>query len=179
MKSVILMFLIYVSICGSHNYYSGIGKLNAGKIECNKFLALDTPNNKISKNVSKTQNGCDIIVAPANDLGGCYIELVTPKKCEVVDLTDDQVYEFAWTTHGSYCETPWIFQIAGTPATPDNTLNWSLTTNVNNGITHYGGIFYINAAALSQLRSSNGVYHFLVSSYYGSHPNSVGFIIKK
>ncbi len=122
---------------------------------------------------------CDTSVVGDATSGGCNARLVTPVMCETIDLRNGKTYEFAWTTDGTTCETPWNFQIGGNPVTQNNIKSWSLSTNVNEGITGKGGIVRINAQTLDGLTTDNGLYHWVVESYYGSHPASKTFKVLK
>ncbi len=119
-------------------------------------------------------------VAPEALSGGCAPRLVTPAACEVVDLTAGKAYEFAWTTDGTGCETPWQFQLAGNPPTADNTYGVKISENPNAGVSKTGGILNVNAADImgTGVKSSDGTYTWLVQSFYGSHPASNTFKIK-
>lgn len=130
-----------------------------------------------SKNTSVTVN-CDTVALPDNSVNGCYIELRTPKKCDEVDVSNGKLYEFAWSTNGTTCETPWSLTIAGNPPTANNQKTFTLSTN-GGTITQKGGIINANSATFDGLTSYNGVYHWVISSYYGSYPASVAFKLKK
>ncbi len=119
-------------------------------------------------------------VAPAALSGGCAPRLVTPAACEVVDLSGGKTYEFAWTTDGTGCETPWQFQVAGNPPTPDNTYGAKISENPSAGISNTGGVITFSATDVMQsgVKSTDGTYSWLVQSFYGSHPASNTFTIK-
>lgn len=116
---------------------------------------------------------------PPEPSGGCSPRIVTPSTCADVDLTAGKVYEVAWTTDGSGCETPWTACLAGNPVSDANSACVKLSENVNAGITRTGGIANISASDFDGLTSDNGVYHLLVASFYGSHLGSVAFRVKK
>lgn len=141
-------------------------------------LSCGSSNSTTNPGDGNTAN-CDVVALPASISGGCVPTLVSPSKCQVVDLTNGKSFQFAWTTNGTYCETPWTLLIAGNPAVETNTLSWSLSEDVSNGITHSGGIININAASLAGITSTDGVYHWVIAGYYGSHPASVAFRVKK
>ncbi|MES2559992.1 MAG: hypothetical protein V4590_09645 [Bacteroidota bacterium] len=122
---------------------------------------------------------CDTSIVKAKTGSGCYPRLVTPVMCETIDLSGGKTYEIAWTTDGTICETPWTLQIAGNPLSNTNIKSWSLSTNVNTGITKYGGIVRISAADLEGLTTDNGLYHWTVASFYDSYPASQTFKVKK
>jgi hypothetical protein len=123
---------------------------------------------------------CDAAPAiPAAISGGCAPRLVTPSVCEEIDLSNGQSYEFAWTTDGTGCETPWTVCVGGNPLTDANSGCVKLSTNLSNGISRTGGVVRVTANDLAGLQSDNGTYHWIVKSYYGSHPASVAFKIKK
>lgn len=126
---------------------------------------------------------CNIVLVDDATSGGCNIRLVEPANCEEIDLTGGKEYVFGWTTDGTYCETPWTFYIAGNPADPNtgkNIYGQNFSTNVD-GITHYGGLVRLSAATLDSLglTTNNGIYHWVVVSWYGSHPASQTFRVKK
>jgi hypothetical protein len=133
--------------------------------------------------VEGTPADCNAVLLPAY-YNGCTSRLVTPTNCEEIDLTNGKYYEFAWTTDGVYCETPWTVCIAGNPAdlnTGDNIVCGRFSENVAQGITHYGGLISLNAADFNSLglTSNNGIYHWVVGSWYGSHPDSQTFRVKQ
>jgi hypothetical protein len=122
---------------------------------------------------------CTTQQIPPDPSGGCAPRLVTPQACEAVDLTGGRVYEIAWTTDGTGCETPWKLCVAGNPLSDSNSFCVDLSTNVNAGISRTGGIINVTASDLDGLTSDNGVYHALVASFYGSHHGSVAFRVTK
>ncbi|KJV07825.1 hypothetical protein [Methylocucumis oryzae] len=74
--------------------------------------------------------------------------------------------------------------MAGNPAnlaTGDNIYSQQFSTDVSAGITHYGGLVRISAKTLTNLglTSDNGIYHWVVVSWYGSHPASQAFRVKQ
>jgi hypothetical protein len=114
---------------------------------------------------------------PSALTGGCNIRLVTPALCEEIDLSEGKAYQFAWTTDGAFCETPWELDISGTPM-PENNLWWKL--NKNSGyITSTGGVISVTADNIAPLISNDGIYHWIISGYYGSHPASQAFRVRK
>lgn len=118
---------------------------------------------------------------PAEITGGCTLRLVTPAPCEEIDLTNGKSYEFAWTTDGGDCETPYKLHIGGNPidpATGGNLYTWSLSARAGQ-ISRKGGYSHITAADLDGLTSDNGTYHWDVFGWYGSHPASQTFRVKK
>ena len=128
---------------------------------------------------SPSPQNCNLVVLLASVTGGCRIRLVTPGVCEEIDLRAGQSYEFAWTTDGTYCETPYTLYVAGNPASEANTKYWTLSTDVQRGISSIGGIVNISASDLSGLTTDNGLYHWVVVGYYGSHPDSRTLRVKK
>ena len=129
-------------------------------------------------------SSCNIVLVNDATTGGCHIRLVEPAACEEIDLSNGKEYTFGWTTDGTYCETPWTFYIAGNPAnvmTGENIYWKDFSTDVSLGITHYGGLVRLSAASLDSLglTSDNGVYHWLVTGWYGSHPASRTFRVKR
>jgi hypothetical protein len=118
---------------------------------------------------------CNVRRLPDNTTGGCRIRLVTPAECEVIDLRNGATYEFAWTADGTGCETPWTLNIGGDPDIADNAKYWELATNVEQGISRTGGIIYLRASDLDGIQSEDGVYQWVVSSFYGSYPESQAF----
>lgn len=122
---------------------------------------------------------CRVQLLPPNPAGGCRLRLVTPAPCETVDLSGGRRYEFAWTTDGSGCETPWTIQVAGNPITPENLRSAQLSTDVERGITRTGGVLYLSSADLDGLRSDNGLYHWSVQSHYGAHPGTHTFTMRR
>ena len=125
--------------------------------------------------------GWDTVLVPGNDF---RIRLVTPAAGEEIDLTGGRAYEFAWTTNGVWYETPWFIYLAGNPAnmiTGENTYRVSRSENVSAGITHTGGLLYITAADIEAtgVTTDNGFYHWVVAGWYGAHPSSQTFRIKK
>lgn len=122
---------------------------------------------------------CHESIVPDGSTAGCYIRLVSPQPCEEIDLSNGKSYEFAWTTDGSGCETPWTVIGAGNPASDANSVSVQLSENVEQGISKTGGVIRVTAADLASLKSDNGLYHWVVKSYYGSHPASVAFTVKQ
>ncbi|MFN8671145.1 MAG: hypothetical protein U0457_03565 [Candidatus Sericytochromatia bacterium] len=149
-------------------------KVNKGKSTTNNKSNSGKNNNKTAKN----NVDCNQNFLPAEVSGGCNITLITPRPCEEIDLSYGKVYEFAWQTGGSYCETPYKLYIAGNPVADPNTFNWSLSENVGKVSRKVGGIHYISAADLQGLSTNNGLYHWVVMGYYGSHPASQTFRVK-
>ena len=94
-------------------------------------------------------------------------------------MTGVQTCALPISTGGAFCETPWTLAISGNPLTDTNYNYWSLSTNVERGISGTGGIINVTASDLSGLTTDNGLYHWVVSGYYGSHPDSRAFRVKK
>ncbi len=127
---------------------------------------------------------CNVVLVPDGTSGGCNIRLVEPAACEEIDLTNGKEFLFGWTTDGSYCETPWRFYLAGNPAnlvTGENIYWKDFSTDSSLGISHTGGLVRLSATALDSLglTSDNGIYHWLVTGWYGSHPASHTFRVKR
>lgn len=147
-------------------------------------LALVACGTKEEKNGAerKAQKSCapQALVSDATS-GGCRIRLVTPDSCASVDLSGGKVYELAWTTDGTICETPWKIYLAGNPANPEtgeNVASYRLSTN-GGTITQRGGVINIDAAVFNDLKSTDGTYHWVVESFYGSRPASKNFKLIK
>ncbi len=143
-------------------------------LACKKDSGTETPAPQPAAQVN-----CDTVFLTANITGGCLLRSVTPAKCQEVDLRNGATFEFAWTSDGTFCETPWRLSIAGNPVTANNIKQWSLSVNTSTGITSYGGIVNVNAADLEGLTSYNGVYHWLIESFHESHPATIAFKVKK
>lgn len=126
-------------------------------------------------------NACQAVVSPANVTGGCNISLAQPAACQVVDLTGGKTYSFEWTTNTTMCETPFYLVIAGNPPSDANSLTWSLSDGSNDGLIgkNTGGVWSISASSIAKLTSDNGIFHWGVSGYYGSHPDSRAIYIKR
>jgi type 1 fimbria pilin len=115
----------------------------------------------------------------ANITGGCQIRMVTPGDCAEVDLTNGKLFEFAWTTDGTGCETPFKIMAAGSPPTAENSVELTVPTN-GAAITRQGGLVNVTLAELKNLglTSDNGEYHWVVMSFHGSHPQSQVFRVR-
>jgi hypothetical protein len=131
---------------------------------------------------SQNQNSCSANPAVADaTTGGCKIRLVSPSPCENIDLSAGKTYEFAWTTDGTFCETPYKLYIGGNPINPDtgeNIASWSLSKQAGQ-ISNNGGVFYVSADRLQSLASSDGTFHWLVQGFFGSHPASTAFKVSR
>ncbi|MBI5533084.1 MAG: hypothetical protein HY898_10230 [Deltaproteobacteria bacterium] len=146
---------------------------------CDVWAPANTGGSGGSGGTSAT-SGCDAVIVPEVPGNGCAIRLVTPQRCEEVDLTNGRTYEFAWTTDGTWCETPYKLYIVGNPPSESNAVVWSYSTTYENGmITHNGGLDRISAADLQAVTSTDGIYHWVVVGFHGSHPASVAFRIKQ
>jgi hypothetical protein len=144
--------------------------------------ALDDTDAGTAKKGNGTQieaQDCSKPLVAANISGGCNLRLVTPQPCEEIDLSNGRSYEFAWTTDGSGCETPWTVYVGGNPLEDGNILSAQLSTDVSSGITKTGGVINVTAQDLAQLKSDNGYYTWTVKSYYGSQPATVTFKVVK
>jgi hypothetical protein len=134
-----------------------------------------TQNNKPAK---KNTNCNNLQVLPPQDGNGCHIRLVTPAPCEEIDLSNGRSYEFAWQTGGSFCEAPFKFYIAGNPYSDQNVLEWKFSTKVGQVSRTVGGITNVTAQDLAGLSSVDGLYSWVVFSFYDSHPASQYFRVK-
>lgn len=92
-----------------------------------------------------------------SEAGGCRIALAEPANGTAITLP----YRFGWTSNGG-CSTPYVLQIYGNPPTPDNMVEWSLSTDPINAAAWTKEI---HAGDLAGLRSDNGVYHWQVSNH--------------
>ena len=159
MKRIIFYFLIIIV---------------ASIISCKKKETAspsNTGNNGTSVN-------CDIIEFPAVAGSGCEPNLQTPGKCEEIDLTNGHEYEFAWqTNNGTWCETPWKLYIYGNPPA-GNGLYWEFSANAGS-VSHTGGYVNMNANDIATLTSDNGLFHWYIEGWYGAHPDSRAFKIKR
>ncbi|MBI3195157.1 MAG: hypothetical protein HYZ34_11945 [Ignavibacteriae bacterium] len=143
-------------------------------------LACKKDEDPVGTNNNTNNAACDVVYLPAEVTGGCNIQLVTPTKCEEIDLTNGKTYEFAWTTGGTMCETPYTLIVAGNPVSEPNSKEWQFSHNPSNGITNNGGgVVQASAVDLDGLTSDNGTYHWVVKGFYGSHPASRTFRVKK
>lgn len=123
---------------------------------------------------------CATVISPAVAGNGCAIRLVTPPRCADVDLSNGQTYEFAWTTDGTFCETPFKLIVVGNPPSEANAVVYSYSTNYQNGmISNYGGLDRLGAGDVQAVTSTDGIYHWWVQGYYGSHPDSIAFRLTK
>jgi hypothetical protein len=109
--------------------------------------------------------------------GGCRPRLVTPAHCETIGTG---TVEVAWTTDGTWCETPWHLIVCGNPVADDNCFSVDLSVDVESGITNKGGVYYASGAAVknSGLRTDDGRYHLAVAGWYWSHGESHTFYVK-
>ncbi len=66
-------------------------------------------------------------------------------------------------------------------ATEQNAVQWSFSDGSQNGLVgkNTGGLAWVTAADLAALTSDNGIYHWVVAGYYGSHPASQTFRVRK
>lgn len=128
---------------------------------------------------SGTSTGCGAQAIPPAVSGGCTPRIVTPAACEEVDLRGGRAYELAWTADGTGCETPWKLCVGGNPVSDPNSTCVDLATDTSAGISRTGGVLRVTAADLQGLTSTDGVYHLLVASFYGSHAGSVAFRVQK
>ena len=139
-----------------------------------------TKNNTSSKSNKKiSSSDCNVVHLPAENTGGCRIKLITPANCEEIDLSNGKTYQFAWQTGGTFCETPFKLYIAGNPVSDENTRMWQYSTKAGQVSRTGGGYDEVSLQNLSQLKSNNGIYHWVVTGWFGSHPNSQTFRVKK
>jgi hypothetical protein len=144
------------------------------------FYRVVQTNNNITKNKKQNNSSnCNIVYLPSEHKGGCHIRLITPANCEEIDLSNGKTYQFAWQTGGTFCETPFKLYIAGNPVTEENTRMWQYSTKTGQISRTGGGYDEFSLENLSELRSDNGIYHWVVTGWFGSHPNSQTFRIKR
>ena len=122
---------------------------------------------------------------PPTPSGGCYLTLTTATNCQTLDAGTTGYYEFAWSTSGSFCESPMKILITGSP--PDSWLygNNYLLYTISSGTSNWywldrriGGYILVSPNALAQLTTDNGQYTWGVQSYYGSGSGSGVFRLK-
>jgi hypothetical protein len=149
------------------------------KLNNSMVCDVGTPAN--SGGTPTTGGDCNAVALPAQVSGGCKIRLVEPALCQEIDLSGGKTFWFGWSTDTSYCETPFKLIIAGNPPTEQNAYTWSLSEGGSNGkiAKNTGGIKEISAADLQGLTSNNGIYHWVVLGWYGSHPASQTFRLKQ
>jgi hypothetical protein len=126
--------------------------------------------------------------------GSCQIHLLFPSPCEEIDLTNDQAYEFRWTTGGTSCPGPggrftgFKIHFAGQPVTQndDGTVTnlGFLQLPAGGDITRGGGKARIRARDLKDTRgqpltSSDGTYDWTVRSGLEAGPASVVFRVRR
>ena len=115
---------------------------------------------------------------PAEVTGGCNISLRTPRSGETIDLRNGKGYQFAWTTSGTYCETPYRLFLAGNPANPqtgENIFEWQLSESVGQISKTGGGYKNIYAPDFEGITSQDGTFQWVVFGWFGSHPSSQVF----
>ena len=124
---------------------------------------------------STDTSSCSQVVYPAAVSGGCRIRLVSPASCQEITFP----FQFEWTTDGSNCETPYKLYITGDPPL-ERYFEWSLSENTGQISKTGGGFATVSAEDLANVgvTSKSGVYHWVVMGYYGSHPDSQGFIAR-
>lgn len=122
---------------------------------------------------------CAEVALPAYQPTECEIVLIEPKPCQEIDLTNGKTQVFGWATNnGIWCETPWTLLIAGNPATESNLYYWGNLNTSQDGISHYGGYVFLSAEQIGRVTSTNGIYHWVVRGWFGSHPQSQTFRVK-
>ena len=131
-------------------------------------------NNKDEKGIADNTP----VLVQAEITGGCNITLLTPRPGETIDLRNGRSYEFAWTTNGTYCETPYQLYIAGNPAnlqTGENIYSWSLSESSGQISKTGGGFRYFTSQDFEGIISNDGTHHWVTVGYHGSHPASQSF----
>ncbi len=99
---------------------------------------------------------------PEGFSGGCTLAQNEPANGQQITLP----FKFGWSASG--CETPFRLFIYGNPPTEDNALYWEISRNAGGPTTEWAGSHTITAADLAPLRS-DGLYHWAVAGFYGSH----------
>jgi hypothetical protein len=128
-------------------------------------------------------------------VGECKIRLLSPTHCQEVDLTNDKVVEFRWTTDGTECPSDQNGQfagfniyVAGNPLTQnyDQSYNNLASAGLPLGgdITRTTGVARIRARDLvdkdgKALTSTDGTYDWVVQSGLNSTPASIVIKIKR
>jgi hypothetical protein len=135
------------------------------------------------------QTACGTPLTVDHTSGGCRIRLVTPGQCSTVDVSGENIYEFAWTTDGTNCELPYTIYVAGHPASVTQnedgsvTLENVFTTKINRSdfVSNTGGVIRVNRETFEGLgiTSDNGTYQWQVDSFYKSGPGSNIFRLVK
>jgi hypothetical protein len=125
--------------------------------------------------------------------GNCEIRLLSPAPCQEIDLTNDQAFEFRWTTNGTSCPgsggrfTGYRLHFAGNPVGENEsgfTNIGSLLTPASRDVTRAGGVARIRARDLKDqqgnpLSSSDGTFDWTVRSGLEAGPASVVFKIRR
>ncbi len=172
MKKLLLLSLLLVAVSCGRSSSNSDPDAPAPKAPTNPENPT-TPNNQ-------PISGTLTPILPANVTGGCRIRLVTPAEGETIDLSNGKSYEFAWTTDGTTCETPYTVYAAGNPAnleTGENIISGKVPVSVGQ-VSKTGGFINVTYQDLGELKSSDGTYHWCMASFYGSHPASVSFKVK-
>jgi len=147
-------------------------------------LAACGSKNKDDAKKSSPSAQCVGRTAVDHTQGGCRIRLVSPTPCSNVDLSDGKTVEFAWTTDGTNCETPYKAFLAGNPVTKneDGTLNNVLEYRIEaraGEVSRTGGVVRVGAGAFEGLTSTDGTFEWMIESFHGSGPASQVIRVKK
>jgi len=126
---------------------------------------------------------CPTPVAPMPS-GGCRLTLTTATNCQTLDASASGYYEFAWTTSGTFCESPMKILITGSPDSSwqfgNNYLLYTLSAGTQSGYSidrSVGGYIHLAPSALAQLTTDNGTYSWGLQSYYGASSGSGVFTV--
>jgi len=160
------------------------------------LIACSKDDKKVTNSGGITANACgrDSVVS-GNEVGDCRIRLLSPTACQEVDLTNDKVFEFRWTTDGTDCPSQadgrmegFNIYVAGNPVTKneDGSLNnvASKPLRLGGTIERSGGIAYVRARDLvdgegNPITSTDGTFDWAIRSGLEAGPASVVFRIKR
>lgn len=127
---------------------------------------------------------CRVAIPPAPN-GGCRITLTTATNCQALDASATGYYEFAWSTGGTFCESPVKILITGSPDSSwlygDNYLLYTLSAGTSNWAwvdRSIGGYIHLLPSDLSRLTSDNGQYSWGLQSYRGASSGSGTFTLR-
>lgn len=127
---------------------------------------------------------CPVVAAPA-PTGGCYLTLTTATNCQTLDAGATGYYEFAWTTGGTFCESPVQILVAGSPANSWLYGNNYIVYTVSSGTSSWswldrsiGGYIHLLPSDLARLTSDNGQYYWGLQGYYGSSSGTGTFTVR-
>lgn len=129
-------------------------------------------------------SSCPVIL-PAAPAGGCTLTLTTATNCQTLNPSAAGYYEFAWSTRGTFCESPVKILIAGSPASSWQYGNNYVIYTVSTGTTYWswmdrsiGGYIQLLPSDLARLTSDTGQYSWGLQSYYGSYSGSGTFTLR-